>query len=480
MLHFLASWPLDRYVYIVEWIVRIIMLLVLMGRRQHRSNLTWLLVVFFLPVPGMILYLLIGQNRLPSRRASRYAKLLESFDVVRKRFEDHPSTTSLNLAPEFASTGQFVEKLGNLSIVKGNDNEIIIDTDHMIDRLVEDIDNAKEHVHMLYYIFVNDETGRRVAEALARAVQRGVTCRVLVDAVGSKALFKRLGPEMIKQGIQLHAALPVNLFRRRMARIDLRNHRKLAIIDGRIAYSGSQNIVNADYGKKNLAWHDMSVRSTGPIVLQLQAVFIGDWYFETDEILDTEKALPDPTETGTSIAQTLPSGPDYPTENYQRIVVTALYGAQEQVTITSPYFVPDESFMQAMEVAVLRGVKVDLILPQKCDQILVGAASRSYYDELLDLGVNLYLYEPGLLHAKTLSVDDQIALIGSSNFDIRSFALNFEISLIFYGSDMADRLRTIQKEYLENSKLLTQETWQGRGWWAERFENIAKMLSPLL
>lgn len=476
----LLSWPPDRYLYVVEWTLRLIMLLVITGRRDYRSNVTWLLVVFFLPIPGAILYLLIGENRLPSRRASRYARLLESFDIVRERFANHPSVASLQLAPEFASTGKFVEKLGNLPIVKGNGNEIITEAEEMIDRLIEDIDAAEKHIHLLYYIFVDDETGRRVVGALAKAVKRGVTCRVLVDAVGSKAIFKRLGPEMIEQGIQLHSALPVNLFRRRMARIDLRNHRKLAIIDGRVAYSGSQNIVNADYGHKNLAWHDMSVRSTGPIVLQLQVVFIGDWYFETDEVLNTEDVLPDPVETGTSIAQTLPSGPDYPTENYQRIVVAALHGAQEQVTITSPYFVPDEAFMQAMEVAVLRGVKVDLILPKKCDQILVGAASRSYYDELLELGVNLYLYEPGLLHAKTLSIDHQIALIGSSNFDIRSFALNFETSLIFYGSDMADRLRAIQKEYLDNSTLLTKDDWGHRGWWTERFENTVKMLSPLL
>ena len=479
-MNFFLSWPPDRYLYIVEWIFRIIMLLVITGRRQHRSNIAWLLVVFFMPIPGTILYLLIGENRLPSRRASRYAKLLESFDVVRKRFASHPSMTSLHLPPEFASTGQFVEKLGNLPIVEGNSHDIIIETEEMIDRLIEDINAAEKQVHLLYYIYVDDETGRRVAGALAKAVKRGVACRVLVDAVGSKAMFKRLGPEMIQQGIQLHSALPVNLFRRRMSRIDLRNHRKLAIIDGRIAYSGSQNIVNANYGHKDLAWHDMSVRSTGPIVLQLQSVFMGDWYFETDELLDIEEVLPVPVETGTSITQTLPSGPDYPTENYQRIVVAALHGAQKQVTITSPYFVPDDAFMQAMEVAVLRGVKVDLILPEKSDQILVGAASRSYYDQLLDLGVNLYLYKPGLLHAKTLSIDNQIALIGSSNFDIRSFELNFETSLIFYGSDMADRLHAIQREYRESSYLLTKETWSGRGWWTQRFENIVKMLSPLL
>jgi len=466
--------------YALEWVIRVVMLFVVTRRRQPTSAMAWRLVIFFLPVPGLVLYLLIGENRLPRRRADRHARLLEDLAAVRCRFEHHPSMIHPELAPEAMPTVTLAERLGSMAILGGNDGEILTETEEVIDRLVADIDSATQHVHLLYYIYANDATGRRVAEALRRAVERGVSCRVLVDAVGSRPMLKRLGPQMLAWGVQIHSALPVNLLRRRMARLDLRNHRKLAVIDGRVAYAGSQNLVNADYGRRDLAWHDMSVRLTGPIVLQLQAVFVGDWYFETGEALDSQSVFPDPPITGSIAAQTLPSGPDYPTENYQRMVVAALHAARRHVIITSPYFIPDDGFLQALEVAVLRGVRVELILPRRCDQVLVGAASRAYYDDLLDLGVEVHLFEPGLLHAKTMTIDDAVALIGSSNFDIRSFSLNFEISLLFYGSHVTERLRARQERYLGQSTRLTTEAWKGRSRVACAFEDVAKLLSPLL
>ena len=466
--------------FLLEWVIRIVMLFVVTRRRQPNSAMAWLLVIFFLPVPGFVLYLLIGENRLPRRRVGRHARLLEELEAIHCRFEDHPGAVRPELPSEQMSAVILAERLGYMPIVGGNETALMTDTDEVIDRLVADIEAARHHVHLLYYIYANDATGRRVAEALARAAARGVTCRVLVDAVGSRPMLKKLGPWMFEQGIELHAALPVNPFRRRAARLDLRNHRKLAVIDGRLGYTGSQNIVDADYGHKDLAWHDMSVRLVGPIVSQLQAVFVGDWYFETEELLDGDDIFPDPPLLGSIAAQTLPSGPDYPTENYQRMVVAALHIARRHVIITSPYFVPDEAFLQAIEVAVLRGVEVEVILPKRCDQILVGAASRAYYDDLLRLGVKLHLYNDGLLHAKTMSIDDAVALIGSSNFDIRSFALNFEISLLFYGRRVTERLRREQNRYIAASVQLTSEQWETRRASAKILQNIAKLLSPLL
>ena len=463
--------------YLLEWLIRIVMLVVVTRRRQPSAAMAWLLVIFFLPVPGLALYFLIGENRLPLRRAERHARLQED---IRCRFEDHPNVVRPELPPGQMAAVVLAERLGYMPIVGGNDAAMMTDTDEVIDRLVADIDAAQRHVHLLYYIFADDATGRRVVEALARAVERGVICRVLVDAVGSRPMLKTLGAWLAHQGVQLRAALPVNLFRRRAARLDLRNHRKLAVIDGVVAYAGSQNIVDANYGHKDLAWHDMSVRLTGPIVTQLQAVFVGDWYFETDELLDSDDVFPDAAQTGTIAVQTLPSGPDYPTENYQRMVVAALHAARSHVIITSPYFVPDEAFLQAIETAVLSGVEVEVILPRRCDQVMVGAASRAYYDDLLRLGVKLHLYDNGLLHAKTMSIDDAVALIGSSNFDIRSFALNFEISLLFYGSRVTEELRRRQNQYIAASTRLTAEEWDARPTRAKILQNTAKLLSPLL
>ncbi len=472
------SWSLLFYV--SEWVIRVVMLFEVPRRRAPQSAMAWLLVIFFVPWPGLILYWLIGSHRLPRRRIKEHDEILQRLEIVHRRLEAQPHIVRPQLGERAMEAVKLAEHLGYMPILDGNDVELIAETEVFIDRLVADIDAAQDHVHLLFYIYADDSTGRRVAEALYRAAARGVKCRLLVDAVGSRPFIKHLGKEMIARGVDFHEALPVGLFRRRMARLDLRNHRKLAVIDGRVGYTGSQNIVDAGYGHKDLAWYDLMVRLTGPIIMELQAVFISDWYFETDQVLDGAEFFPDPLESGEIAVQTLPSGPSYPTENYQRMVVTAIHSAERQVTITTPYFVPDEAFLQAMQTAVMRGVKVELIIPYRVDHKLVGAAGRSYYDDLLDMGATLYLYNDGLLHAKTMCIDDSIAFIGSSNFDIRSFALNFEINLLFYGSPVAQQLRAQQQRYIEKSFQLIREQWDRRPRITKLLQNVARLLSPLL
>jgi cardiolipin synthase len=475
------SWPFFTALYYVsEWVMRLVMLVVVTRRRQPASAMAWLLVIFFLPWLGLVLYLLIGSNRLPRRRIEQKALVLGELAAIGQRFENHPSLAHPELGPDATAAVGLAERLGYLPILGGNAVQLIAKTDDFLDRLAADIDAAREHVHLLFYIWADDATGRRVADALARAAARGVKCRVLVDAVGSRPMLKGLAPQMVRQGIEVHPVLRVGLFRRHAARLDLRNHRKVAVIDGRIGYTGSQNIVDASYGHKDLAWRDLMVRLTGPVVLELQAVFVMDWYGEMGEVPDPDAIFPDPPCAGSIPVQTLPSGPTYATENYQRIVVAALYAAREHVIITTPYFVPDEPFLQAIQVAVLRGVDVELIVPRRSDQVLVGAASRAYYDDVLASGVKLHLYDRGLLHAKTMSIDGKLAMIGSSNFDIRSFALNFEINMLFYGPEVAEQLRAQQQQYISESEPLTQEEWNHRPALHRIGQNIARLLSPLL
>jgi len=475
-------WSLFWSLYgVSKWVIRLVMVVVVVTqRRQPSAAMAWLLVIFFSPWVGLALYLLIGENRLPRRRTRRHALLLEELGALGRRFEGHPSIVRPELGPESMAAVTLAERLGYMPILGGNDVELMTRTEDVIDRLVADIDGAEHHVHLLFYIYADDATGCRVTEALVRAARRGVKCRVLVDSVGSARMLKRLGPQMSQQGIELHETLPVGILRRRVARIDLRNHRKLAVLDGRIAYTGSQNIVDASYGHKDLAWHDMMARLTGPVVLELQAVFLADWYFDTGELLDSEHVFPDLPVAGKTPVQTLPSGPSYPTENYQRMVVAALHSAREHVIITTAYFVPDEPFMQALQVAVLRGVEVELIVPRRSDRWLVGAASRAYYGELLDAGVKLHLYDDGMLHSKTMSIDNALAFVGTSNFDIRSFALNFEVNLLLYDQAVTERLRREQMRYIENSVQLTAEEWQRRPSIQRVLQKVAKLLSPLL
>ena len=466
--------------YISEWVIRIVMLFVVPRRRKPASAMAWLLVIFFLPPVGLVLYLLIGRNRLPKRRIKQHARLLEEMRAVNSRFRDRARITKPSLGPTAAATEALAERLGDMPIIGGNSVEITAGNEAAINSLIADIDQAERHVHMLFYIYSDDAVGFRVCDALERAVKRGVKCRALVDAVGSKHFIKKLSRRMKEAGVEMRLALPVGLLRSWVARLDLRNHRKILVVDGRIAYTGSQNIVDASYGHKDLVWRDMMLRLTGPIVLELQAVFVGDWFFETDEILDDDYIFPEIDEAGTVAVQALPSGPNYPTENYQRMVVAALHSATERVTITTPYFVPDDAFMQAMQTAVLRGVEVDLVVPARCDQIMVAAASRAYYEYVLEAGVKLHLYNNGLLHAKTMSVDTGIAFIGSSNFDIRSFALNFEINMLFYDRGVADSLREKQRQYIADSTLVSLDQWRKRSSVKRTFDNMAKLLSPLL
>jgi cardiolipin synthase len=465
---------------IVGWVIRLIMLAVVPYGRKPVSALAWLLIIFFLPIPGLILFLLIGKYRLPLRRIERHRELLRDLKSARRRAATLPHVAIPELDRELTSTIALAQSLGDFPILGGNNFELLPQTDEAMDRIIADIDAAEHDVHLLFYIYADDATGRRVADALARAVRRGVTCRVLVDAVGSRHMCRTLGSDMKEKGILLREAMPVGLFRRRAARVDLRNHRKLAVIDGRIGYTGSQNIVNADYGHRGLVWKDLMVRLVGPVVLELQGVFLSDWYFETGEILDGEDIFPPPAIQGSLLAQTLPSGPNYPTDNYQRLLVAALYAARERAILTTPYFVPDEPFMQALEVAVRRGVKVDLIVPERTDQILVGAASRAYYDSLLAAGVNVFFYRQGLMHSKTMSIDRSLALIGTGNFDIRSFTLDFEVNLIFYGPEMTDRLREVQDGYIQDSVPLDPPAWNRRPRIRRFGQNMAKLFSPLL
>jgi len=473
-----VSWQ-SLYVFSV-WIIRIVMLIVVTRRPKPDAAVAWLLVIFMFPWPGLILYLMIGSNQLPRRRIERHNALLAELETAARRIRSFANIVRPQLGQAQTAAVKLAENLGYLSICGGNDVIFLTHTTDVIDRLIADIDTARRHVHLIFYIFADDFTGRRVADALVRAAGRGVKCRVLVDSVGSRSMLKNLADSMRGRGIEVVGALPASIFRFYMSRIDVRNHRKLAIIDGRIAYTGSQNIVDEGYGRRDLAWHDLMARITGSVVMDLQAVFFMDWYYETEEILDTDAIFPVPEATGSTPAQALPSGPNYPTENYQRMVVSAVHSAQETVIITTPYFVPDDAFMQALEVATLRGVEIGIILPERYDQTLVGAASRSYYDDLLDAGVNVYLYTPGLIHAKTMCIDDSFALVGTSNFDIRSFALNFEINMVFYERAITEKLKEEQKCYLARSVKLTPETWARCPRIKKIGQNIARLMSPLL
>lgn len=471
-------WP--TIYYLSEWTIRIVMLLVLMTRRRQRSPMAWLMIIFFLPWVGLILYWIVGDNRLPNRRVKRHQQLRAQLADMRHVFDayriDPRQTDQFSQQIAFA----LAERLTHLPIVRGNQLDLFDKSEPLLEQLVDDIDRAERHVHLLFYIFEDDPDGYAVGEALRRAVGRGVSCRLLVDAVGSRPLLQGYGQSLIEHGVELHEALPVGLFRRRMARVDLRNHRKLVVIDGRIAYTGSHNVTSPVSAPWGLPWADVMARITGPVVLQLQSVFVSDWYCEVEELLDSDDIFPPPEETGSGHVQTLPSGPDYPLENFHRLVVSAIHAARERIVLVTPYFVPNEPLMHALLTAPLRGVQVQVIVPEKSDHRVVLAASHAYYDELLAGGVEIYHYDLANLHAKTLTIDNDIALCGSGNMDIRSFELNFELTLIFYGTKLCQNLRRLQERLLEDAEKVDLEEWRERPLHHQIAQNTARLVSPLL
>jgi cardiolipin synthase len=469
----------------LEWFIRIAMVYVILQRRLPTANaLAWLCIVLFQPELGIFMYWLVGENRLAQRRVREHRDLLESLKKLALR--PPPGSTAMqglidDIKP--IPVSRQAEKLTGLPVIGGNNVQLLSQTEEVIDRLIGDINRAQRSAHLLYYIYVADETGNRVTDALINAARRGVTCRVLADAVGSRHLFGRRGraSSMRAAGIRVLPALPVAPLRRRLARLDLRNHRKLAVIDGNIGYTGSQNIVNADYGHKRAgSWIDLSARYTGPIVAQLQAVFIEDWAFETEEELRGDDIFPYLEPTGDMPAQAVPTGPSQVSVALPRVIMAAIHSAQERIVITSPYLVPDQSTMLALAMAADRGARVDIVLPYVSDHPLVSAAGRAYFDDLLESGVNLYLHGPGMLHSKTLTVDDAFALLGSSNLDIRSFYLNFELNVLMYGPQITRQLRTIQLKYLTEAKPVATQEWKQRPASRRLAESAAMLASPLL
>jgi cardiolipin synthase len=463
-----------------EWIIRLAMLFVVPRRRAPSAAMSWLLLIMALPWFGLLLFVVFGTNRLPKRRIRLHERKASTAQQHLHHRAQQAHVVRPQLDAEMMPLVSLAERLGEMPILGGNGGRLLTDTDEVIDALIADIDAAEQHVHMMFYIYADDAIGRRVSDAIVRAAGRGVACRVLADAVGSRRFFKRLAPDMRAGGVEVHELLPVNFIRRGLARVDLRNHRKLAVIDGRIGWTGSQNIVDPSYGHKRLVWHDMMLRVEGPIVLQLQQVFAEDWFCETDQELAANEIFVDPIACGEGVLQTLASGPTYDTENYQRIVIAALYGAKQRIIMTSPYLVPDEPFMQALHVAVLRGVRVQIVVPRKSDYWLPDLAARAYFDELLTMGVELYLHQQGLLHAKSMTVDDSLALVGSGNFDIRSFRLNFELNMLAYGPNVTAYLRHAQQRYIDEAFQLELERWRRRPHWKKAAEGIAMLASPLL
>lgn len=481
----MTPWALLYYLYdLSSFCIRVFMLFYLPLKHSPTTATSWLLAVYLWPWPVAVLYAVFGSTSLPAERALRHEKLLSSIEKDSMSFRTLVQVPRPDLPEDLCRFAGLGRTMSNMNVTGGNDFKIFTENEDFLSQLAGDIETSQTSVNLLYYIFSLNKVTEPLFAALERAAGRGVSCRLLVDAVGSKKFLKRAAKRLREKGVRVEMALEPRIFRKSpiTARYDLRNHRKIAVIDGLVGYTGSHNVIDCAYdGKaKGRQWHDLTLRLTGPVVSQLQGVFTEDWYVETGELLSIEGNFPTPLRTGNAVIQSVPSGPSYPLQNYQRLVVSALHRARKRIVITTPYLIPDDELLHALETATLSGVKVQLLVPERGDQFIVGSAAKAYYDELLAMGVAIHLYPDGILHSKTMTVDDDLAFVGTSNFDIRSFALNFEINLVLYGFVETEAIRSVQRDYLTCSRRLTSEEWGELPSYRRAVYGIMKLFSPLL
>lgn len=455
-------------------------LVLLRPMRRQSSSMAWILVILTLPGFGILAYLLFGVVRLGKERVQRFAQIrTQTHRALAPTWQDYE-------APRLDALYDPVQRLASKACDTeprgGNGVELLGESARVVERIVADINAATEQCHLIYYIVVDDEHGRLVGQALIEAATRGVSCRLLCDALGSRLFLEsELCERMREAGVRVVAALKALKLPLLTARIDLRNHRKICVIDHRIGYTGSQNLASPsfDLKPKYAPWVDCMLRIEGPAVLDLAALFVEDWFLDAREDLSSQLRPPAAVPGGIPL-QILGTGPGREGEGLIQLVQAALHLAREEVQLTTPYFVPDEGTLDAITTAAARGVQVRLTVPMRSDSKLVAAASRAYYEPLLDAGVEIYEFREGVLHSKLVTVDRTLALVTTANLDRRSFEINFEASTLVYDSDLASQVRLLQRSYEDASQRVDAERWSQRPLWRRAIQNGAGLLGPLL
>ena len=480
------AWTLTFLV--IDNLIRVVALFVVPRNRRPTAGMAWLLAIFLLPIPGLLLFLIIGSKRLPKARMQKQEAINQLVAELATREGAGLVTKSESLDESVRSAVRLGRSLGAQPMLLGNTAEIFVDYEGSIQAMADAIDTAKDYVHIEFYIFVHDETTDVVFTAMRKAIARGVKVRVMLDHISAvrNPGAKRTRESLNAMGAEWAYLLPVRPLHGQYQRPDLRNHRKLIVIDGTVGFMGSQNMVDSSYNKRSnqkrgLHWRDLMVRVEGPIVLGLEAVFQGDWFLETGEFLtqlaDYGIVAEKPGELD---CQIVPSGPGYETENNLQVFVSLLYAAKDRISITSPYFVPDGSIMTALRAATARGVAVELFVSETGDQAVVYHAQRSYYEELLRAGVRIWMFKPPyILHSKHFTIDRQMAVVGSSNMDQRSFGLNMEISMLVHGESFVRDLDEVNDMYRANSRELTMDEWQHQPLRSKLLDGLARLTSAL-
>ena len=479
---------------IIDYAIKILAIGFVPEGRRPSSSTAWLLAILLLPFVGLPLFLLMGSPYINRRRHRIQQEANVMIEDVQAHVPDWPEAADLR--PEIQSIVRLNRRLTNLPAVVAYNHGVHGDYEETIRRMAAAVDEAESHVHVELYITSWDDTTDVFFRALERAVQRGVKVRYLFDQIGSLKYpgYLRLGRRLTAIGVDWQLMLPLKPWRMRFRRPDLRNHRKLLIIDERVGFMGSINMIDRSYLiRRNVAagrkWIDVMVELRGPVVSSMAFVFAVDWYSETNELLDVAPPLAGPQapnpEDNENIVQMVPSGPGYTTEPNLRMFNSIVHQARRRLVLCSPYFIPDESLLEAVTSACYRGVQVDLLVSETSDQFMVHHAQSSYYQSLLEAGVRIHQFPaPYVLHSKFILADPDepgsaVGTVGSSNMDMRSFGLNFETTLMITRGNLLVQLDQLADAYLAVSHRLSLEEWNDRSFFRRYLDNVMKLTSAL-
>jgi cardiolipin synthase A/B len=480
-------------VYAFSWLIVVAAFFIVPRNRKPGSATAWLMLIVLVPYIGLLLFLLIGSPKLSRRRRAQQRTMDALISERVSEAMANPVFAQVfepSIPERFEPFVTLNANLGGMPAICANRVELLHEYDEAIVRMAAAVDAAKSFVHVEFYILCMDAVTEPFFAALENAVRRGVTVRVLADHMGTRPFpgRDRMCRRMTEAGIEWRWMLPVRPFSNHWNRPDLRNHRKLVVLDGRVGFTGSMNMIDRSYHRarnlrRGLGYVELIACVTGPIADELNAVFLADWYAEGGALFDFRTASPPglPAEwNGSALCQVLPSGSGYDNDNNLKLFTSLIHGARRRLAITTPYFVPDDSLLIAITSAAQRGVEVSLFSSAIGNQFLVHHAQRSYYETLLAAGVNIHLLPaPALLHAKHMSIDDDIAVIGSSNLDLRSLTLNLEITLIAFDEDVVARMRRIEEGYRQRSSRLNEAEWRSRPLALQLFDNLARLTAAL-
>lgn len=479
--HFLTLASIAIYWLLVAGVT----LRVVLKRRAVSVSLAWLMIIYILPVLGVLCYFLFGELNLGRKRAERAKEMFKPFGIWFRQLNDCQAHRTEGMGAHIYKIDELCNRRMGIPALSGNSLSLQTSPNEILHSVIADIENARERIRMVFYIWHPGGLADSVASALIQAAKRGVDVRLLLDSAGSPRFFRSHWHKMMKDaGIDVVQALEVNPWRIFLRRLDLRQHRKIIVIDDEIAYTGSMNMVDPAYFKQSQGvgqWIDIMVRITGPTVNVLSAIHCWDWEVETGN-----RELPVIPECNLSPAvaqhpvQVVPSGPGMPELLISQVLTLAMNQAHHSVRITTPYFVPSADLLATLKTTAQRGVEVELIIPHKNDSMMVQWASRAFYSELLEAGVKIYEFYGGLLHTKSVVIDGKFCLVGTVNMDMRSLWLNFEVTLAVDDEAFTREMYWLQQAYIEQSHTVDYDEWEQRSMYSRFLERLFYLFNPLL